>query len=248
MPYTINDISKGNPAAHDAIRYGRGQYIITDGSSTAPANYTEISEDNDTGSNRNGLFSAQGGGFLWKGLISYGSSSTACYFKDSNKTVIIDDTPATYTAFNQMEVVNAGTEVILTNIVVSSLGSVSPGMFNMVNNATAYIDSCFWKDMYTFSFSSNSTVIGTTFLRCNSVTQSGASISSTVFSESIGPAALEMDVVGSISDLSFISAGTGWAIEEFSSAGSYTLDGITYDGYDSGTGASGNTGDGSLHI
>ena len=248
MPYTINAISKGNPIAIDAIRYGRAQYTITDGTSGNPANYTEMAEDNDTGANSYGLFSYQSGSFLWKGLISYGSSSTACYFEDSNKAVIVDDAPATYTAFNQMEVVNAGSEVRLTNMSYSSLGTVSPGTFNMVDNATAYINACLFKDWYTFSFSSKSTIIGATFLRCDSVTQSGASMSNTVFNRSIGSAALYMNTVSEISDLSFISSGSGWAIEGFSSTGSYTLNSVTYDGYDSGTGPSGNTGDRALHV
>jgi hypothetical protein len=244
----VSPPSKGTQHGWDAMRYGRGELIITEGTSTGPANYTDLATYNDTGPNRFGLFQAQGGGFLWKGLMSYGSSSTACYFEDSNKSITIDDTPATYDYFNKMEVNHTGTIVNMTNIVISALGSVSPGQWEMNDNATAYHTSCLFKDMDTFVYQSKSTINGTTYLRCNTVTQGSAAITNTVFSSSVGTAALSADAITQLSNLSFISSGTGWAIEGFGSTGNYTLNSITYDGYDSGTGATGATGSRALHI
>jgi hypothetical protein len=240
--------SKGTQHGWDAMYYGRGTITITEGTAGAPANYTDLAAYNDTGPNRFGLFQNQQGSFLWKGMISYGSSSTACYFLDQNKSIIVDDAPATYEEFNMMRIYNSSTEVYLTSMVYSSLGATSPGTFQVVADTTAYLDACLFKDWGKFYFQSKSTVDGTTFLRCDSVTQNSASIINTLFSNSIGSAALKVDAVGSISNLSFVSSGTGWAMEGFSSTGSYTLNSITYNGYDSGTGPSGATGDRALHI
>jgi len=240
--------SKGAPLGFDAVRYGRGQLRAEYGSSTGPANFTDMAFQNDTGPNRWGLCSLQGGTFIQKGLLSIGHTG-ACYFEDSNKAINIDDTPRATGVFNKWEVNGTTTVFSLTNCTVASLGSTSPGDFEMIDNATGVnFNACLFKDMGTFTFLSNGVVVGSTFLRCDTVYQGGSSITETVFSSSKGLAALYADTVTAISDLSFISQGTGWAIEGFASAGSYTLNGITYDGYDSGTGASGNTGDRALHI
>jgi hypothetical protein len=240
--------SKGAPFGYDAVRYGRGQLRAEYGTSTGPANFTDMAFQNDTGPNRWGLCSLQGGTFIQKGLLSIGHTG-ACYFEDSNKAINIDDTPRATGVFNKWEVNGTDTVFSLTNCTVASLGATSPGDFEMVDNATGVtFDACLFKDMGTFTFLSNGTTVGSTFLRCDTVFQGSSSITNTVFSSSKGSAALSADSVTTISDLSFISQGTGWAIEGFASAGSYTLNGITYAGYDSGTGSTGNTGDRALHI
>ena len=240
--------SKGAPFGFDVCRYGRGQLRAEGGSSTGPANFTDMAFQNDTGPNRWGLCSLQGGSFLQKGLLSFGWTG-AVYFEDANKSINIDDTPRATGVFNRWEVNHVDSVVRLTNCSISALGTTSPGEFEMVDNATGvYFNAVTFKDWGEFTYLSNGETIGSTFLRCGTVHQGGSSITETVFSSSKGLAALDADTITTISDLSFISQGTGWAIEGFASAGSYTLNGITYDGYDSGTGSTGSTGDRALHI
>lgn len=170
IAYTINAISKGTPHAVDAIRYGRGVISVTGtgGSFSELASYNDYngggtppgtsSTTVDSGYHRLGLFQDSGGTYLWKGLLSFGVTATSVTFSDSNKTILIDDAAKTYAAFNKIEVHNASSSVTLTNITFTALGTVAPGDFEMIADATFNAYGCTFNEMGTFIFDSNCTV------------------------------------------------------------------------------------------
>ena len=80
VPYTLNEVTKGDPLAVDAIRIGRGVLSVTGtgGSFSELGSYNDYnaggtppgtsSTSVDTGRHVLGLFQPAGGTYLWKGL------------------------------------------------------------------------------------------------------------------------------------------------------------------------------------
>jgi len=173
MPYTINAISKGTPHAVDAIRYGRGEIYCTG----SGCNFEDMAAYNDqntsTGYNRFGLFQDIGGTYLWKGLMSFGQTGATAGFSDSNKTILVDDTPAVYAHFNKIEINGASSTVTWTNVTITSLGTTSPGRFEMIDNATVGLNGCSFNELDSFIFDTNATVAGCTFNGCGLITSGG---------------------------------------------------------------------------
>ena len=184
---TLNEISKGTPSAIDAIRAGRGiiSIIGSGGSFSELAEYNDYnaggtppgtsSTSIDTGRHRLGLFQASAGTFLWKGLLSLGTSGSSVTFSDSNATIIIDDCPHTYPSFNKIEINNASSSVTLNNISIISTATTVNGVgyFEMVANATVVMGGCLFVDMGTFVFLSNGDAENCTWVGCNIITGGG---------------------------------------------------------------------------
>jgi len=170
----LNKIAKGNPHAIDAIRYGRGEIYCT-GTGCTFAGMAAENDDNITNQNRWGLFQDVGGSYLWKGLMSFGQSGTSATFSHTGATIAIDDMLHVYSDFNKIEFHNASTDVTLSNITFNSLSTVSPGDFEMIDNATVSLTTCTFNNMNTFVFDSGATNIGCTWNGCGLITAGGAS-------------------------------------------------------------------------
>ena len=152
----ITAITKGSPYNLDVIRYGRGEVLVTDGDlANGNATFEGIATQNDTQTNRWGLFQFQAGSYLWKGLLSLGTA-TAVDFRDANRVIVIDNTLVVSSSFNRIEINNASSNVDWNAINISSLGTVARGEFEVVDNATVSLDTCVFTDMSTFIFQSNS--------------------------------------------------------------------------------------------
>lgn len=223
---------KGNPFGVDAMRYGRGDFRMTNGdlangyaTLSAGASYA-----NDI-SRRWGLLYERDGAYFHQGLLSFGQSGTAVDFRDSNRTVFILNTKKVSAGFNKWEVNNASSRVDLTNYTVSALGTVSKGGFVAVADADINMDTCTFNDMDVFTFQSNSTVLSSTFRRCGIVTQGGATMTGCTFDSATGTKALIASNVGAVTDCAFISSGTGYAIEGFPTDGDYTVSSNSFTGY-----------------
>lgn len=230
-------IFKGNLHGIDALRYGRGELIVTDGdASNGYATFAGMATENDAQSYKWGLFQDQAGGYLWKGLISLGTASSGIVdFRDSNRSIIADSTPRTYAAFNKIEVTYSGSNVEWTGINISALDpdQLSPGSFEMVGNPTVSMDACSFTDMTTFVFLSTATITDTTFRRCDQITQNSATIDGCVMDQppvASGTAFVVSDDPSLISSSAFTSAGQGHAIE-ITDTGTYGLSADFFTGY-----------------
>jgi hypothetical protein len=188
-PYLLQTVSKGNPHCVDAIRYGRGQ-IKAEGGDLANgyATFAGLAGANDADAARWGLFSYQQGAYLWKGLLSLGTASAAADFRDSAKTIFVDDCPRTYADFNKVEVRNAGSRVDWTSVNFVSLGSLAKGRLEVVDDCDVNISGCLFSGMDTFAFKASSDVLACTFLACGVVTANGAKLAGTKFSGFAGAA------------------------------------------------------------
>lgn len=227
----INAIQKGNPFAIDAIRYGRGSIEIIGGDlANGYGTFLSAATENDLLTNRWGILSFVDGGYKFQGRLSLGTVATAVDFRDSNKSITIQNTEYVTSLFNQIEILNAASNVSLTNIAIQSLGSVSSGSIFVTNNATVFIDSCTFTDMGLFSFLTNTTITDTTFRRCGLITHGNSNFIQSLVTRSSAAIAMTTATPSSIQDCQFISAGTGHAIE-ITAPGTYTFSGNIFEGY-----------------
>jgi hypothetical protein len=173
-------IAKGEPHAVDVIRYGRGDAVFTDGDlSNGYCTIAGFAATNDSINNRWGLIQAVPGGYLWKGLMQFGTSGTAVDFRDSDRIIFIQWTPKVTSNFNTIEIVNASSRVDMTNFQFIQLdtSTASDGRWITTNDADVNLDSCFFYDMGTFTFDGGTTALNCSWVRCLQIDPVGADLS-----------------------------------------------------------------------
>ena len=244
-------IAKGTPHAVDVMRMGRGEIYCTG----TDATFTLMAAQNDLNANRWGLLQDTGGGaFLWKGLMSLGQSGTSTTFTDSNKTIVVDDTAKVTRPFNKIEIRNASSSISWTNITITARGTVSPGQFEMVENATTMdMTGCAFNAMDSFKFLSNATLTSCNFIKCSQIIQSGATFNSCNFEALYSGSSVVSTHLSGITDCSFTSGGTGNHAVELTSIGDGSMDwNNTLTGYVTGVAtspaATGTTGNEAIYV
>ena len=244
----IVSITKGSPYNLDVIRSGRGEVLVTDGDlANGYATFEGIASQNDTQTNRWGLFQFQAGSYLWKGLLSLGTA-TAVDFRDANRVIVIDNTLVVSSSFNRIEVNNTASNVDWDAINISSLGTVSRGQFEMIDGATLDFNTCVFTDMDTFIFNKGAgkcDLLNTTWRRCRAVTQGGATITDSTFANTDSGATESLvstaGTLGLVTGCSFVrTTGTVNAVAIGGLSGTVNVDwdGNVLTGY--GTGVTGN--------
>ena len=228
-------VARGYPLAWDAVRAGRGSIIAVSGDlANGYANFSAIATKNDLNTvgdeNRWGIFSFGNGTYTLQGRLALGSAGTAVDFRDSNRAIFIKNTEFVTAPFNQFEIINAASRVDWTGITISSLSTISKGRVIVTDNATVNIDNCTFVDMSTFTFQSNSSITDSTFRRCELITHGNAVFTDNFIEESPAAVALLTTNLNGIQNCTFISSGTGHAIE-LTAAGSYTFVGNSFTGY-----------------
>lgn len=217
----VSTPSKGNSYTIDILRYGRGEVIITDGdlaNGYATFNGLSLINDNPT-TGRWGLFQDLGGSYLWKGLMSLGTSGTSVDFRDANVAFVVDNTEMVSTAFNRIEIVNTASNVEWASVSISSLSTRSRGNFEVVDSATVEFTSCTFTDMGTFIFNgvtNLNTITSSTFRRCDSVTTNSGTLTDCLITNSIVTGAVGAVVTDNLADIvtcDFIRGASGHAVE-----------------------------------
>jgi len=207
-------IQKGTPHAMDVFRKGRGEIYCTGTGAT----FTLMAADNDASSARWGCLQDTGGGsFLWKGLMSMGQSGTDTTFSESNKAIVVDDTPKTYAGFNRVEFRNATSTVTWTNITFSAKGTFSKGDMEMMENGTWTKTGCSFNSLGSFTYLSGGVITSCGYNGCGIVTQGSATMTSCTFDGATGLTALVMAPTNAaflkLVDCTFASSGTGYAVD-----------------------------------
>jgi hypothetical protein len=249
--------ARGNPYGIDAIRYGRCTIQVTAGDATEYGRFDVIAEFNDknstgartgftllnSGYHRLGIFQAQDGIYKYQGHLLLGTAGTAVDFRDSNRTIFIQNTRHVTANFNLIEVRNAASRVDWTGISITKVGTVGKGRFLMTDNADVNKDSCTFVDMDTFVYQSNATILNTTYRRCGIVTLGGAPFTGCKWEAATGTtAAIASSPANAalVSNSTFVSDGTGYAIEVTGTAANITLTNMTWTGYAASNGSTGN--------
>lgn len=161
-------IAKGEPHCVDVIRYGRCDAVFEYGEALDYATIAGFAAQNDSINNRWGLIQEIAGGYLWKGLMQFGTSTNAVDFRDSDRIIFIQWCPKVTSNFNTIEIVNASSRIDMTNFQFIQLDTTtaSDGRWITTNDADVNLDNCSFQDMGTFTFDSNSTVLSCRFIRC----------------------------------------------------------------------------------
>lgn len=231
-------VAKGQPHQVDIIRYGRAEARIVGGETANYATFSGFAAVNDyndavNGYNRWGLIQATTGGYLWKGLMTLGYAGVVD-FRDSNKSIFVQDTRKVSAGFNKIEIKNASSRVDWTSVSFTCLSpatTASKGALEVIDNADVNIESCSFTDMATFIFQSNSTINNSTFRRCDLITQGAAAFTGCTFdSTNNSVKALLVDNPAGITSCAFVSGGTKHALE-ISTPGTYTFSGNSFSGY-----------------
>ena len=237
--------SKGEVHQVDVMRFGRCSAIFEDGESANYATIAGFAALNDNQANRWGLIQETAGGYLWQGRMALGTSGTAVDFRDSNVTIFIKWCPKVTVNFNTIEIENTDSNVEMTGfqfICLDPTNTASKGRWITTNDASVSLINCSFIDMDVFEFDSKTTVNLCSFIRCNQVTQNGATIDGNTFSNATSAVSLLVDNLNLIDNCSFISDGSNHAMELTSAhaGNSYTLTGCTYSLYASADGSTGN--------
>lgn len=235
-------VARGYPLAWDAVRAGRGSIIMALGEAAFPANFNTAAVTNDANAvgqyNRWGIFSYGSGAYTMQGRMAFGTSGSAVYFEDSNRSIVIKNTEYVSPAFNLFEVINAASTVKWTGVSVSSLGTVSKGRFQVTDNATVNLTNCTFTDMGTFTTLLNTGINGSVFRRCETVSGTG-NIGTCTFDKPSGSIGVSTPNLNAITFCTFNSKGTGHAIE-LTAAGDYQSIANSFSNYAATNGSTGN--------
>jgi len=241
---------RGQANAVDVIRFGRGSIIYTGG---APAGtFSAMATQNDLNTNRWGIFQAIAGGYLFKGRLSLGTSTSSLLFTDSNVNITIDETRCVRSNFNFIDLLNSGSNITWTNVnftKVSSAGfdiDLARGDFNISAGTVSWTDCSFTNTGFcTFQGTTNATIESCTFRNTRNVTLSGSTnttLNNCVFTNTTTSNAIiitSSDIktqVENITNCQFTSDGTSRAIQlsatvSPSSDLTISLDNIKFSGY-----------------
>lgn len=237
--YIVTGSSKGEVHNVDAVRYGRGSAIFEHGQAADYADILGFATQNDLNANRWGLIAATSGGYLWKGRMQLGTVTNAVDFRDSDVNIYIDWTPKVTANFNLIEVINASSNIEMTNFNFTCLDTTtaSQGRFLMTNDADVALLGCNFVDMDTFVFSKSTnavTITNSSFTRCALITAGGSTFTGCSFSSPTGTTGvLAATPAGAalISDSTFTSDGTGNGLEITGTVADITLSGVDFSGY-----------------
>ena len=247
------NISKGNPMAVDALRWGRTITITAGDLANGYATFLGCATYNDSINNRFGQFQAISGGYQLQGRLALGSAGTAVDFRDSNKSIVTAVSRKVAASFNAIEVLNASSRVDWDSISWTALGTVSRGTFTVTDNADVNITGCSFTSLSTFSLQAATDILDSIFRQCDTVTAPGSNLTGSQFllprvaaDTSAVVWNVATDVDGKL-DRTVFSKGTNahHAIElGTSSPTTITLRGITFTGFN----ASNAQNDSTIHV
>ena len=236
----ISGSVRGSNIGVDAIRRGTGVYI-TAGDSSTPATFAGAATENDLIANRWGVISSiAGSSYELQGRFVVGQNTsgtpTTAYFVDSNKNILLTDTPHAQSDFTQIIIDEASTVFNLSNINIEAGGTTNPGKL-VFNNAstTSTLNNCGFIKIGETVLRAGVTVTSSAWREAGKITLNGATISGSAIRNSTATTALLVgSSVSTLSNTSFVSSGTGHAIE-ITGGTEHTLSGITFTGYDAGS-------------
>ncbi|MBI2046234.1 MAG: hypothetical protein HYT28_02345 [Parcubacteria group bacterium] len=166
----------------DAIRYGTGIYI-TAGDDVTPATFSGAASANDAVNARWGILSfIAGSNYEMQGRFVIGQNNaytpTLAYFSDSNKNILLVDTPHSLTDFTQIIVDHASTVFNMTNITIEAAGTNNPGRL-VYNNASTVstLTGCGFIKMGIFTLTASVTATNCIFRSCDTITAPGSNLS-----------------------------------------------------------------------
>ena len=168
--------SKGFPFKADMIRHGR-QVEVTAGEVANPASWDTFADYADADARRWGILQGTDTGASLQGIAVWGTATTAVYSRDSNKTIVLDDTLGfTVTDFTQILFSHASNDIEWDNIGLVALGTLNRGIIDVTaDGAVAWKNSVF-QGIDTTTMLASSVFDGSTWIGTNEVDSGGGSL------------------------------------------------------------------------
>jgi hypothetical protein len=166
---------KGYPFKIDAIRWG-SKIEITAGEVANPASWTTTAAYDSVSTRQWGMVQPTDTGAAIQGDIYWGTASASVYSRDSNKTVVINDTEWTDTDFTQIIFAHASNDVVWDNVGLIALGTNNRGIIDVTANGTIEWTNSVFQGIDVTNLDTNSTFDGSKWLSTNEVDGSGASL------------------------------------------------------------------------
>lgn len=232
----------------DRIDYTAGGLLIDAGTGGSPATFDDgLSADEGTSGNRYGVLESRAGTIFCNARITIGSA-TATVFTDSGFDLKFSNQELAASTFMGLTVdlQNAGTAVTLSDGSIKSGGATKLGdLVVSGSSGTLSLTRVPLSRLRVVDLNSACTLDGCTISSSGAINANGAALTSCSVTGSTAASALVWDVAtdpnAALEATGFVSGGAGHAIElGTTSPTTINLTGVTFDGYASSDGSTGN--------
>lgn len=247
----------------DAVRYGDG--LQAESTTTEALDFQDIADDDGLTANYYGVLQAVDGVLFCQGGLVLGDSagSANCNFVSSGETVYFRDQLVGSSHYLIQAVEGTGqTDIDISGLVCRTVGTTGAELdFDDTGLTSFTVENSTFIDMGAMTFYVGSitdtrfsgcgtthlgvstfTATGCTWDLCGQITQAGATLSACTISNSTAASAVLCDDPADLTGSTFISDGTGHALELTSACAgnTYGLTGHDYQGYAGSDGSTGN--------
>lgn len=250
--YTIADVGGSTLNVQlDRIDYidGGGGLLVDGGTAPSPATFQDfVDADEGNTSNQYGVVATRDGVVFCLARLTV-ADATATVFDDSGFALIFADQSLVSSDFMGLtiDLQNASTDVDIASGVIRSGGSTNRGDIVVTGTSGAFdAASMTFDGLRIVTLTSACTISASTFAGCGLITAAGANLSGCTVSGSIASTSallwnVATDTDGLLDDMTFVSPGTGHAIELGANTPT-TIDlvGQSYSGYAVTDGSTGN--------
>lgn len=216
--------------AADFVSGTQACLVLTGASSV----WQDFATADENSTNQYGVFRSVGGVYNCFARVQLGSSGSSVAFSDSNFTIIFPQQNLVSTDFMGVNVnlQHASTSITWTNGVIKSAGTRKGDLVVTGTTSTAGFNptGCTFDGMRVVTLTSKCTFSTCTFQNSGQITQGGATLSTCRIAGSTAASALLSDDPSKITNSTFVSAGTGHAVE-LTTAGTYDFTGNKFSGY-----------------
>ncbi len=167
--------SKGYPMKIDAMRHGRN-LEITAGDSGTPATWDATAIYDAATTRQWGICQPTDTGAAIQGLVYWGTAATAVYSRDSNRTIVINDTEFTTTDFTQILFAHASNDVEWDNVGLNALGTSNRGIIDITADGAVTWTNSVFQGIDVTTMLAGSTFDGSKWISCNEVDSGGGSL------------------------------------------------------------------------
>ena len=205
--------ARGNPLAVQSVRYGRGEVSYTLGEIANPANFEGYAVLDRAPGDKFNLLETTESGLKSRGLMTFGTAADPVYFEDADISLVIADDLKVGPNFNKGVVTNASSVLNWNNVSIKNLGLASKYTFTVNDGAETNHTGGTHEDCGPWAYGLNSTNIGVTYRRQETVTQLSSSFTNCTFDKSIGISALISNDLSKIDSCQFNKGTTGYAVD-----------------------------------
>lgn len=231
---------KGLNFGVDVIRYGTGLDINGGGTPDPDITFNDISAENDLQNNAYGVCQGTASGVQLQGELRFGTDNTSSVtsFIDSDRVLINPDkNPSgvnvkTTSNFTGLAFRGSQTSATFNGCSFISLDAVDPGFVDCdtaTNSATVLFNSCVFQDWGAIGLSSAATADSCKFTNCAALIVNGGSVDNSTFNQ----CASVQSGTGfeNVQNSTFNAPGGTYALVTDVSAGTYSLVGNEFNGY-----------------